>query len=69
MLIPLAVVAGVIYLIYKAVNKGSNLAGQCIEVQDPLTILKVRYAKGEISQEEYKRIREDLIAGGKIDYL
>jgi len=28
--------------------------------EDPLEILKVRYAKGEITREEYERMREEL---------
>lgn len=32
--------------------------------EDPLTILQRRYAKGEITREEYERIRSDLKGSG-----
>jgi len=32
--------------------------------EDPLTILQRRYARGEIAQEEYERIRRELTGGG-----
>lgn len=31
--------------------------------QTPLEILKTRYARGEISQEEYWQLRQDLLSG------
>lgn len=65
MVIPVAIIVGIICLVYKAVDKGANSARPGSEAQDPLTILKARYAKGEISGEEFKRIREDLIRGEK----
>lgn len=42
MLIPLTVAAGIIYLIFRAVAKGSNSYGPGGEARDPLIILKVR---------------------------
>lgn len=61
MLIPVAVIIGVVYLIYKAVDRrpgsGQLLGGP----KDPLVTLKERYAKGEISQEDYKQIKEDIL--------
>ena len=37
-------------------NQGTSLETQ----QTPLEILKARYARGEISQEEYHQLRRDL---------
>ena len=61
MLIPLAIIVGIIYLVYKALDKGTDRVRLGGEVHDPLTILKARYAKGEISQEEFEQVRQDLI--------
>ncbi|WP_406616476.1 SHOCT domain-containing protein [Candidatus Caldatribacterium sp.] len=33
----------------------------CLYYEDPLEILKRRYARGEITREEYERMREDLM--------
>jgi putative membrane protein len=61
MLIPVAIIVGIIYLVYKALDKGTDRVRLGGEVQDPLTILKSRYAKGEISREEFEQVRQDLI--------
>lgn len=49
---------GVIVLIIWLVARQSGRAGRPQET--PLDILKRRYASGEISREEYERIRQDL---------
>lgn len=61
MLIPLAVIAGIIYLVFKILDKRTNSSQVNAGLQDPLAILKERYAKGEISQDEYQRIKDDLL--------
>lgn len=49
-----AVVAVVIFLIVK----GSKAGGESEET--PLEILKKRYAKGEISKQEFEKIKKDI---------
>jgi len=51
----LAVIGLIVYLIARGVQiKGSS------NDETPLQILKKRYARGEISKEEYERIKRDL---------
>lgn len=55
--------AGIIYLIYRVIKKInlSESPRQFMENQDySLKILKERFAKGEISEEEYKRMKDVL---------
>ena len=48
--------AAIVWLIVSAVDRGpSRQAGET-----PLEILKRRYARGEVSKEEYDRMRHDL---------
>ncbi len=56
MLVPLAIVVLVIWLIFRGFQgwPGGSRA------ENPLDIIKVRYARGEISREEYDRMREEL---------
>ena len=56
-LIFLVVLAVAIYFIV-VVAKNKNLGGHAPET--PLEILKKRYAKGEITKEEFDRIKNDL---------
>ena len=58
-LIPLAIIA---LLVYLAVTWGKERkAGPAHqESPDPLEILKLRYARGEITSEEYHRMKKEL---------
>jgi len=49
-------ILGVIYLI-KMIAGGSKKEGQ---KETAIDILKMRYAKGEISKEEFEKIKDDL---------
>jgi putative membrane protein len=48
---------GVVALVTR--GKGGQLLAP-LAPDDPLRILKQRYARGEISEEEYRRMREEL---------
>ncbi len=50
------VIVGVIYLIKLLADKGGSGA----QTESAEDILKKRYAKGEINQEEYEKIKKDL---------
>ncbi len=50
------VIAGIVYIV-KAL---SRRAGRSWQEETPLDILKKRYAKGEITKEEFERMKDDL---------
>ncbi len=50
------VILGVVYLVQMATRGGKSI-GQ----ETPLDILKKRYAKGEITKEEFERMKDDLM--------
>lgn len=52
----LLVIIGIVYLI-QAVARGPKKEDK----ETPIDILKKRYAKGEITKEEYDRMKEDLL--------
>ena len=56
-IILLIVIGLVIYFIVQAQNKKSETPTQN---ESPMDILKRRYAKGEITREEYERMKKDL---------
>jgi putative membrane protein len=51
-----AVITGVVFLVRFLVRQGSRHE----QAVDALEILKSRYARGELSREEYERMRRDL---------
>ncbi|WP_034629878.1 SHOCT domain-containing protein [Desulfotruncus alcoholivorax] len=58
MLLPVAVLVGIIYLVLALWDRGRrNVAAGGPE---PLALLQRRYAKGEITKEEYERVKEEL---------
>ncbi len=50
----LFVIVGIVYLVQAGISRGKPRG------EDPLDILKRRYAKGEISREEFERMKDDL---------
>jgi len=68
MLFGLLVFAGIILLAVWAIARFAGSERQTSSTtsgspEDPLTILQRRYARGEITREEYERIRSDLKGG------
>ncbi|MEQ6390250.1 SHOCT domain-containing protein [Bacillaceae bacterium S4-13-58] len=60
-LIPLAIVLIVIYSGYKAFWSREKSLNKERDGQSSIETLKVRFAKGEISEEEYERMKRMLI--------
>lgn len=58
----IALIAGIVLVITWAAQRAGRRtpAGAMPESEDPQTILKRRYARGEISHEEYERMRREL---------
>lgn len=56
-LIPLLILGGVIYAVFSLFESNQN---KNINNKDALEILKERYARGEINEEEYKRIKNKI---------
>jgi putative membrane protein len=55
----MSLLLGFIYLLVRAVG-GHRYSLPETHREDPLEILKKRYARGEINQEEYERMKKDL---------
>ncbi len=51
------VILGIVYIVQTI----SRRAGQSRPEEAPLDILKKRYAKGEITKEEFERMKDDLM--------
>ena len=51
----IAIILGIVWLVRWSVDQSGR--GQ---LEDPLDIIRRRYARGEISREEYERMQEDL---------
>jgi putative membrane protein len=51
----------VIFVIVYIVQSLSRRAGQSIREESALDILKKRYAKGEVTKEEFEQIKDDLM--------
>jgi len=51
-----------IYLIIRKVGGTQKTEGGSASVDDPMTILKNRYAKGEITREQYDEMKKDILS-------
>jgi putative membrane protein len=60
LLLLLGLVALVIWLLTRSSSPGRSRGSVGPSSQTPLEILKTRYARGEISREEYEEMREHL---------
>jgi putative membrane protein len=59
MLIPLALVALIVYFLVRVFRNGDGPSRNGGDA-DPLKVLKVRYAKGEITREEFAKMKDEL---------
>ncbi len=59
-LVWLIVIIVVAYLIYKLIKSEKLLASQKTSIKTALDILDERYAKGELTREQYVQMKEDL---------
>ena len=55
--LPIVVIVGIGYLLYRLVRQPTVRMKE-----DPLEILKKRYAKGEITEEEFQKIKKNLLS-------
>lgn len=58
LIIPLLLIGGIAYAL--GWRPQSNQTGPAQTGQTPLELLKARYARGEISREEYEQVRREL---------
>ncbi len=56
----LVILALFIWLLVQALNRG-RMEDRHSQLETPLEILKKRYARGEISREEYEKMKKDLM--------
>ncbi|MHB1042216.1 MAG: SHOCT domain-containing protein [Eubacteriales bacterium] len=63
MLMPVIIIVGIVYLGLSLWERKKNNLTEETVLQDPLKIQKKRYANGEISKEEFGRIKEELLRG------
>ncbi len=56
------IIAVIIWAVIQFVNKSASQSKQEHTNESPLEILKRRYAKGEITKDEFERMKKDLIS-------
>jgi len=56
----IVVIAGVVLLVRWIVSTGEKSRGPQLSKDTAIDILKKRYAKGEVSKEEYERMKKDI---------
>lgn len=54
----LLLIGGLFWFIFQTINRNRDISNNVTET--PLEILKKRYAKGEITKEEYEQMKHDL---------
>lgn len=60
MILPIILIAGAAYYIYKEKQNNKLQLQPCKVVDNSLNILNERFARGQISEDEYVRIRSAL---------
>jgi len=51
---------GIIWLIVWGVNKAAGHKAGCTAIESPIEIAKQRYARSEITREQFEQIKKDL---------
>lgn len=60
LLIPIILIAILAYALGWIPSRGASRHGTSTDAEDPVEILRKRYARGEIGREEFERVRQDL---------
>ena len=60
LVITVVVIVGIVWLIRRALSTGQLPSGPASALQSPREILQIRYARGEITREQYLEILADL---------
>lgn len=60
MLLPIIVIVGVIYLVFSLLERKKSAPADQSR-PDPLNTLKERFARGDITREEFLSMKEDLL--------
>lgn len=60
MILPIILIAGAVYFVYKERQADKLQLQPCRVVDNSLNIINERFARGEISEDEYVRIRSAL---------
>lgn len=60
MILPITLIAGYVYFVYKERQADKLKLQPCRVVDNSLNIISERFARGEISEDEYVRIRSAL---------
>lgn len=53
------IIIGIVYSV-QSQHGGQKMSGFFDQKEDPLEILKIRYAKGEITKQQFEQMKEDL---------
>lgn len=61
MLIPVVILVGAVYLGYRLWERGHKKDSYEMPAQEPLEVIKRRYARGEITREQYGQMKDDLL--------
>lgn len=59
-LIPILVIALVAYLVFQFFQENQTYFKNSGSTQNPIEILEIRYARGEINKQEFDQMRDDL---------
>ena len=62
LIIPILIIGGIVWLVVALARGGQVPSLITSHRETPLDILKARYAKGEITQEQFDAMKHDLVA-------
>ncbi len=62
LIIPILIIGGAVWLVVTLVRGGQGPSLITAHRETPLDILKARYARGEVTKEQFEEMKRDLVA-------